>query len=134
MLFGMAPEEFDSRIPEIEEFTELGEYLGLPVRTYSAGMIARLGFAVATAIEPGILLIDEGIGAGDARFAERVAKRMKEFVGRSRIIVLASHSLGMLRSMCDKGALMHEGHLISIGPLESILEQYKSFVHGEFHP
>jgi ABC-type polysaccharide/polyol phosphate transport system ATPase subunit len=134
MFFGMSLEEIEARIPEIEEFTELGEYLGLPVRTYSAGMIARLGFAVATAIEPGILLIDEGIGAGDARFAERVAKRMKEFVGRSRIIVLASHSLGMLRSMCDKGALMHEGHLISIGPLELILEQYKSFVHGEFHP
>jgi ABC-type polysaccharide/polyol phosphate transport system ATPase subunit len=134
MFFGMSPDEIEARIPEIEEFTELGEYLGLPVRTYSAGMIARLGFAVATAIEPGILLIDEGIGAGDARFAERVAKRMKEFVGRSRIIVLASHSLGMLRSMCDKGALMHEGRLISIGSLESILEQYKSIVHGEFHP
>jgi ABC-type polysaccharide/polyol phosphate transport system ATPase subunit len=133
MFFGMSPEEIEARIPEIEEFTELGEYLGLPVRTYSAGMIARLGFAVATAIEPGILLIDEGIGAGDARFAERVAKRMKEFVGRSRIIVLASHSLGMLRSMCDKGALMHEGRLISIGSLESILEQYKTIVHGEFH-
>ena len=131
MLFGMSASEVEAKIPEIEEFTELGEYLDLPVRTYSAGMMARLGFAVATAIEPGILLVDEGIGAGDARFAERVAQRMKEFVGRSRIIVLASHSEGMLRSMCNKGALMHEGRLLNIGSLDAILEQYQSFVHGQ---
>jgi ABC-type polysaccharide/polyol phosphate transport system ATPase subunit len=130
MFFGMSVSEVEAKIPEIEEFTELGEYLDLPVRTYSAGMMARLGFAVATAIDPGILLVDEGIGAGDARFAERVAQRMKEFVGRSRIIVLASHSEGMLRSMCNKGALMHEGRLLSFGSLDAILEQYQSIVHG----
>jgi ABC-type polysaccharide/polyol phosphate transport system ATPase subunit len=131
MLFGMSPRQIEAKIPEIEEFTELGEYLDLPVRTYSAGMMARLGFAVATAIDPGILLVDEGIGAGDARFADRVAQRMKAFINRSRIIVLASHSEGMLRSMCNKGALMHEGRLLSFGPLDAILDQYQSMVHGQ---
>ena len=131
MFFGMSRDEVEARIPEIEEFTELGEYLGLPVRTYSAGMTARLGFAVATAIDPGILLIDEGIGAGDARFAERMAQRMEEFVGRSRIIVLASHSQAMLSSMCNKAALMHEGRLINFGSLDAIFEQYQSIVHGQ---
>jgi ABC-type polysaccharide/polyol phosphate transport system ATPase subunit len=128
MFFGMSQSEIEARIPEIEEFTELGEYLALPVRTYSAGMMARLGFAVATAIDPGILLVDEGIGAGDARFAERVARRMKAFIGRSRIIVLASHSEAMLRSMCNKGVLMHEGRLLSVGPLDEILEEYQTIV------
>jgi ABC-type polysaccharide/polyol phosphate transport system ATPase subunit len=130
MLLGMSRVEVEAKIPEIEEFSELGEYLDLPVRTYSTGMTTRLGFAVATAIDPGILLMDEGIGAGDARFADRVAQRTKEFVGRSRIIVLASHSDAMLRSMCSKGALMHEGRLVNFGPLDSILEQYHSIVHG----
>ena len=76
MFFGMSASEIEAKIPEIEEFTELGEYRDLPVRTYSAGIMARLDFAVATAIDPGILLVDEGIRAGDARFAERVAQRM----------------------------------------------------------
>jgi len=134
MLLGMSRAEIEARIPEIEQFSELGEYLDLPVRTYSAGMTARLGFAVATAIEPGILLMDEGLGAGDARFAERAANRMKEFVGRSRVIVLATHSEPMLRSMCNKAALMHEGHMINFGSVQEILDQYYSIVHGVFTP
>jgi ABC-type polysaccharide/polyol phosphate transport system ATPase subunit len=134
MLLGMSRAEVEAKIPEIEEFSELGEYLDLPVRTYSAGMTARLGFAVATAIEPGILLMDEGLGAGDARFAERAAERMKEFVGRSRIIVLATHSEGMLRSMCNKAALMHEGHLLNFGTVQEILDQYYAIVHGVVTP
>ena len=92
MLLGMSRDQVESKIPEIEEFCELGEYLALPVRTYSAGMIMRLGFALVTALEPGVLLMDEGFGTGDLRFTERATKRMDEFMGRSRIIVLASHS------------------------------------------
>lgn len=134
MLHGMSRAEVEAKIPEIEEFSELGEYLDLPVRTYSTGMTTRLGFAVATAIDPGILLMDEGVGAGDARFAERAAKRMNEFVGRSRIIVLASHSEAMLRSMCNKAALMHEGHVINLGTVQEILDQYYAIVHGVATP
>lgn len=134
MLFGMTQAEVEARIPEIEEFSELGEYLALPVRTYSAGMTARLGFAVATAIDPGILLMDEGIGAGDARFAERVTQRMNEFVGRSRIIVLATHSEGALRTMCNKAAVMHGGHMIKLCSVQEALDLYYSIVHGVFTP
>jgi ABC-type polysaccharide/polyol phosphate transport system ATPase subunit len=134
MLLGMSRAEVEARIPEIEEFSELGEYLDLPVRTYSAGMTARLGFAVATAIDPGILLMDEGLGAGDARFAERAAKRMNDFVGRSRIVVLASHSEAMLRAMCNKAALMYEGHMIGFGSVQEILDQYYAIVHGVVTP
>jgi ABC-type polysaccharide/polyol phosphate transport system ATPase subunit len=130
LLFNMSREEIEAKIPEIEQFSELGEYLALPVRTYSTGMTARLGFSVATAVEPGILLMDEGIGAGDARFAERAAKRMEEFISRSRIIVLASHSTEMVKSMCNKAALMRAGRLISLGAVDDILKEYEASIHG----
>ena len=116
MLLGISRDQLERKIPEIEEFCELGEYLTLPVRTYSAGMTMRLGFAIVTALDPGILLMDEGFGTGDLRFAERAAERMNDFLGRSRIIVLASHSDSMIKSMCNKAALMQEGRIISIGP------------------
>jgi ABC-type polysaccharide/polyol phosphate transport system ATPase subunit len=134
MLLGMSKEQINERIPEIEEFSELGEYLSFPVRTYSAGMMARLGFAVATTIDPGILLIDEGLGAGDARFAERMKKRLDVFVDRSPIIVLATHSEGLMRSMCNKGALLHNGHLLKFGAVDEVLEMYHQIVSGTLVP
>ena len=124
MLFGMTREEIEKKVPEIEEFSELGEYFALPVRSYSAGMVTRLGFAVATAIEPGILLMDEGIGAGDARFADRAAKRMEKFIGRSRILVLASHSEALIRSTCNKAAFMKAGRVIAVGGIDEMFRQY----------
>jgi ABC-type polysaccharide/polyol phosphate transport system ATPase subunit len=130
MLFGMSHSEIETRIPDVEEFSELGEYLGLPVRTYSTGMTMRLGFALATAVEPGILLMDEGISAGDARFTERASKRLEQFISRSRIMVLASHSNDMIRSLCNKAALMQTGRVIAIGAVEDILQQYDTISHG----
>jgi ABC-type polysaccharide/polyol phosphate transport system ATPase subunit len=130
LLLGMSREEIESRIPQIEELSELGEYLALPVRTYSAGMMMRLGFSLVTSLEPGILLMDEGIGAGDARFAERAEQRLNEFIGRSRILVLASHSEHMIKSMCNKAALMQSGRLFAIGPVDEICDQYRALVHG----
>ena len=126
LLLGLSRDEIESKIPNVEEFCELGEYLALPVRTYSAGMMMRLGFALMTAIDPGVLLMDEGIGAGDARFAERAEKRLKEFVGRSRILVLASHSNAMIKSMCNKAALLQAGRLVAFGSVDEVLEQYSS--------
>lgn len=130
MLFGLSRGEIEAIIPEVEEVSELGEYLSLPVRTYSAGMTTRLGFALATAMHPGILLMDEGIGAGDARFAERAVDRLQRFVGRSRILILASHSNDLLASMCDKAALMQGGEIIDFGPIDNVLAHYKSMVRS----
>ena len=129
MLLGLSREEVERKIPEIEEFSELGEYLALPVRTYSAGMTLRLGFSLVTALEPGILLMDEGFSTGDLRFAERAADRMDDFLGRSRIIVLASHSDETIKSMCNKAALMQEGQILAFGPVDDVIEQYREMVH-----
>lgn len=131
LLMGMTRNQIESRIPDIEEFSELGEYLSLPVRTYSAGMMTRLGFAVATGVEPDILLMDEGIATGDARFAERATKRMQEFISRSSVMVLASHSPKMIRDTCNKALLMHSGRVLAFGSTDDILDQYDAFVHDK---
>jgi ABC-type polysaccharide/polyol phosphate transport system ATPase subunit len=131
MLLGMSRDQVESKIPEVEEFCELGEYLSLPVRTYSAGMVMRLGFALVTALEPGVLLMDEGFGTGDLRFTERATKRMDEFMGRSRIIVLASHSESKIKSICNKAALMQEGRLVAVGPVDDIYDHYKAMERAD---
>jgi ABC-type polysaccharide/polyol phosphate transport system ATPase subunit len=129
LLLGLSRDEIESKIPNVEEFCELGEYLALPVRTYSTGMTMRLGFALVTSLDPGVLLMDEGIGAGDARFAERAERRLNEFIGRSQILVLASHSHAMIKSMCNKAALLQAGRLVAFGPVDEVFERYIMIVH-----
>lgn len=129
MLMGMTRQQVEAKIPEIEEFCELGEYLTLPVRTYSSGMTMRLGFALVTALDPGVLLMDEGFGTGDLRFTERAQARMQNFVSRSRIMVLASHSDRIIRSMCNKAVLMEAGRIVAFGPVSEVCDQYYDSVH-----
>jgi hypothetical protein len=93
-------------------------------------MVARLGFALSTALDPEVLLMDEAIGTGDARFAERAAIRMKEFLGRSSIIVLASHVTALVKSICNKAALMNAGRLVALGPVDEIFDMYRASMHG----
>ena len=129
LLFGLSRDEIEKKIPDIEEFSELGEYLSLPVRTYSTGMVTRLGFATATSLDPGVLLLDEGIGTADARFVDRTLERMHQLIGRSRIVVLASHAGSLLRSICNKAALLHAGRLLEIGPVADIWNKYQEVAH-----
>jgi ABC-type polysaccharide/polyol phosphate transport system ATPase subunit len=134
LLLGLSRDEIENRIPDVEEFSELGQYLELPVRTYSTGMMMRLGFALVTAIDPGVLLMDEGIGAGDARFAERAERRLNEFVARSRIVVLASHVPAMIKSICNKAALLQAGRLVAKGSVEEVFDEYDAILHGPRAP
>ncbi len=124
LFLGMTPDEINRKLPDIVAFCELGEYLDLPVRTYSNGMVARLGFAIATSIDPDILLLDEGLGAGDAAFAERAEARMKALIQRTRILVLASHSDALIKMMCNRAILLEKGRLVAIGPVDEILDRY----------
>jgi homopolymeric O-antigen transport system ATP-binding protein len=120
----MHPAEIEKRIPDIAEFSELGEYLALPVRTYSAGMVTRLGYAIATSIDPDILLLDEGLATGDARFAARAEERLQSLIARSSILVVASHSDAMIKTMCNRVALLEKGHIIALGPVDNIIDLY----------
>jgi ABC-type polysaccharide/polyol phosphate transport system ATPase subunit len=126
LFLGMSREEITRKTPEILEFTELGEYLNLPVRTYSSGMLTRLGFAIATAIDPEILILDEGLSAGDARFAERAARRLDRLIDRSSILVIASHSEALIRSMCNRAVLLDGGRTVMAGSVEDAIQTYQS--------
>jgi ABC-type polysaccharide/polyol phosphate transport system ATPase subunit len=128
MFLGMSKKEIAEKTPEIEEFTELGEYLALPVRTYSAGMQMRLAFAIATATDPGILLLDEGIGAGDARFAEKAKKRVDALIERSSLMVLATHANSAIQAMCNKAAHLCEGRIVEFGDVEDVIRSYEQYV------
>lgn len=125
LFLGMAKDEIEARMDEIAEFTELGPFLDLPIRTYSAGMRTRLAFAVSTSIQPDILLVDEGIGAGDAAFLEKANQRLQEFTDKAAIIVLASHSEHLVSQMCRTSVLMEHGRVIQVGPTEEILAVYR---------
>jgi ABC-type polysaccharide/polyol phosphate transport system ATPase subunit len=125
LYLGMTREEIARKTPDMEQFCELGEYLSLPVRTYSTGMLVRLGFAIATAIDPEILILDEGLGAGDARFAERAKKRVDALVERSSILILASHSDALIQSMCNRAILLQGGRIIESGGMSEVVEAYR---------
>jgi ABC-type polysaccharide/polyol phosphate transport system ATPase subunit len=131
MFLGMNVSEINKRIADIASFSELGEYLDLPVRTYSSGMLTRLSFAIATSIDPDILLLDEGLATGDVRFATRAEERLNRLIARSSILVLASHSDAMIKAMCNRCALLEKGHLISIGPVEQVIDLYHQRTEGQ---
>jgi ABC-2 type transport system ATP-binding protein/lipopolysaccharide transport system ATP-binding protein len=128
MFMNVHPKEMKARVAEIADFTELGLYLDMPVRTYSSGMMVRLSFAIATSIHPEILLLDEWLGAGDASFLQKAQKRMSEFVNRSSILVLASHSMPLLETWCNRGILLHEGRIKAAGPLKEVIAAYRELV------
>jgi ABC-2 type transport system ATP-binding protein/lipopolysaccharide transport system ATP-binding protein len=128
LYLGLTKSQVEERMPDIVEFTELGSFLEMPMRTYSAGMQARLSFAISTSIDPEILLLDEGIGAGDAAFVEKAGRRMQSFVERTGILVLASHSNELIRKFCNKGALVNKGKLLHFGPLEEVIEAYETHI------
>lgn len=125
LFLGMTREEIAHKTTDIEQFSELGEYLSLPVRAYSTGMVTRLGFAIATAIDPEILVLDEGLGAGDARFAERARQRVDAMIERSSILVLASHSDALIQSLCNRAILMHSGTIELAGSVDEVIEAYR---------
>jgi ABC-2 type transport system ATP-binding protein/lipopolysaccharide transport system ATP-binding protein len=109
---------------EIAEFTELGEYLHLPLRTYSAGMRARLIAAIATAWPRDILLIDEGIGAGDEAFQDKFAARIDRFLAKAGLLIIASHSEALLRKYCARGIVLAHGEALMSGSLDDALKYY----------
>jgi len=116
-MLGMSRREVKSKLEEIAEFTELGEFLDLPMRTYSAGMFTRLAFAVSTAAEFDILLIDEGIGAGDAGFQKKAQQRIESLFHRTPVVVLASHADALIAQFCNRRISMEHGRMIADVPV-----------------
>jgi ABC-2 type transport system ATP-binding protein/lipopolysaccharide transport system ATP-binding protein len=100
----------------------------MPVRTYSAGMMVRLAFAVSTCIPPEILILDEWLAAGDAQFLAKAQHRMEEFVNRSSILVLASHSFELIEEWCNRALYLKDGAIVALGPVDEVVAAYKESV------
>lgn len=114
LLLGLRQHEIRARMDDIEAFTQLGPFLGLPVRIYSAGMATRLMFAVATSTRPDILLVDEVFGAGDAEFQEKAARRMHELISSVSIFVFASHDIAAMKRYCRRFLRLEHGQVTEI--------------------
>ena len=109
---------------EIAAFSELGDFLDMPLRTYSLGMQTRLAFAVSTSIQPDILLLDEGIGAGDAGFVEKASARLDQFVKKAGILVFASHSLDLAQRFCNQAIVLEHGSIVDQGEVDVTFQRY----------
>jgi ABC-type polysaccharide/polyol phosphate transport system ATPase subunit len=118
---GLDRRSIDGKVEEIARFAGLGDHLELPLHTYSAGMRVRLAFAVATSVDPEILLIDEVIGAGDREFMVRARQRLNDFVGRAGIVVLSTHNAGIMKRLCNRVVRLNEGRIEAVGAPEKIL-------------
>jgi homopolymeric O-antigen transport system ATP-binding protein len=118
------PREMRTHIDEIAEFTGLGPYLDMPVRTYSAGMMIRLSFSASTCVSTDILLMDEWLAAGDEAFLAKAEKRMKDFVHRANILVLASHSIPILKEWCNRAILLKQGRITAMGSVDEVTAAY----------
>jgi lipopolysaccharide transport system ATP-binding protein len=114
---GFKPSRIRDKVDEIADFTQLGEYLNLPVRTYSSGMMLRLTFAISTSIEADILIMDEWLSVGDAEFQDKAAKRLKSLVDKASILVIASHSPALIKSVCTRQIQLEHGHIVSDEPV-----------------
>lgn len=123
-LLGLSKKEIDAKIEEIIEFSELGDYINLPVRIYSSGMLLRLAFAVSTSITADILIMDEWLSVGDGSFGERASKRLQDLVDNSEILVIASHNKSLIEQTCNKVVWLEHGVVKKAGPVKEITQQY----------
>lgn len=117
IMSGLKPARIKERIDEIAEFTELGDYLNLPVRTYSSGMLLRLTFAISTSIDADILIMDEWLSVGDESFRDKAAQRLKQLVDQASILVIASHNPELIQSVCNRRLQLEHGRVISDEPV-----------------
>ncbi len=127
-LLGHSRQEVREKLPEIIDFAEIGDFINAPLRTYSSGMMARLGFSVATAWIPDILILDEILSVGDAAFVKKCANRMKFFRESGATVLLVSHSIDMVAELCQRAALLEHGKLLAFGDAGEVSEKYRELI------
>ena len=126
---GMSRDESEQHFDEIADFSELGEAIDSPMRSYSSGMYARLAFSVAATVRPDILIVDEALSTGDAKFKEKSLNRIKELRSEDRALILVSHAMRTLREVCNDIAWLHKGKLIQRGEPNTVIDAYQEFLH-----
>lgn len=129
LLLGFSSKFVKEKTDEIIEFSELGHFIDKPVRTYSSGMHSKLSFAITAMMDPDIMLVDEVLSVGDARFRKKSSQKMKELIlDNERTVLIVSHDLNTLRNMCNKVIWMHEGEIVRCGNTEEVIEEYSEFM------
>jgi len=128
VILGFSKMEIDGMLKEISEFSELGDFLYMPLKTYSSGMLARLGFSIAININPDILLIDEALAVGDASFKEKCMDKILRFKREKKTIVLVSHNLEYIAKFCNRTVWLDNGQMRSIGESKKVIGEYLNFV------
>ena len=125
---GLTRDQLAAKYEEIVSFAELEDFMDMPMRTYSSGMYGRLAFAVAVTMEPEILLIDEALSVGDARFRKKSFRKMRELCGENRTILLVSHALGSIKDLCDQAIWIHKGELRMWDDPDAVVDAYTEFL------
>ena len=123
-VLGFSKEFLMSKYDEILEFSELGEFIDVPIKNYSSGMKARLGFSIATVVEPEILILDEVLSVGDAKFRKKCEKKMKKMFDHGVTVLFVSHSLAQVKRLCNKAIILEHGQLIAKGDIDDVVEIY----------
>ena len=124
-VLGFSKEFLMSKYDEILEFSELGEFIDVPIKNYSSGMKARLGFSIATVVEPEILILDEVLSVGDAKFRKKCEKKMKKMFDHGVTVLFVSHSLAQVKRLCNKAIILEHGQLIAKGDIDDVVEIYE---------
>ena len=124
---GLSRKEVEERADEVAEWTEIGDFIEMPMQTYSSGMSARVAFSVAVHMKPDILMVDEALSTGDARFREKANEKMAELRSSARAMFLVSHGLNSIKEMCTEAIWLDKGRLMMRGTPEDVVEEYKTF-------
>lgn len=129
MLLGFPEKEIEERSQEIIDFAEIGDFIDRPVRTYSSGMHSKLAFSITAMLESDIMLVDEVLSVGDERFRKKSLAKMQELIrDHRRTVIIVSHSIGMLRELCDRVMWLHDGEMREIGDTNMVLGHYLEFM------
>jgi ABC-type polysaccharide/polyol phosphate transport system ATPase subunit len=129
LLLGLTKREIQACEQRILDFAELGEFIDSPIKQYSSGMFMRLGFAIATEVNPDILLLDEILAVGDAAFQQKCMARIDDFRQRRKTIIFVSHSMSAIQQICQRAILIHEGKIMADGPTDQIAARYEELLH-----
>jgi ABC-2 type transport system ATP-binding protein len=129
-ILGFTRRQIAERFDYIVDFAGVRDFIDMPLRTYSSGMLMRLGFAVATDVQPEVLIVDEVLAVGDAEFSKKSTERIARFRANGATMLMVSHSLAAVRSMCSRAAWLEHGSLRAVGPADEVVRQYETSVRG----
>lgn len=128
MILGISRDDMMQKMESIEEFADIGDFFDQPVKTYSSGMVVRLAFACAVAVDPEILLVDEALAVGDSQFQTKCFRKMDSFRAAGKTIILVTHDINLVNSICHEAVLFNGGHVVATGPPSVVIPQYKEIM------